>query len=54
MTKGMYNDSPAELEGHVAAVEVCDLRSPISKPSSENVSRVEQRAVLLLRGFLDL
>ena len=23
MTKGMYNDSPAELEGHIAAVEVC-------------------------------
>ena len=23
MTKGMYNDSPAELAGHVAAVEVC-------------------------------
>ena len=23
MTNGMYNDSPAELEGHVAAVEVC-------------------------------
>ena len=23
MIKGMYNDSPAELEGHIAAVEVC-------------------------------